>query len=149
MFVEWIRNNLPAITPTQIPKCKHHFRLNWTWELYSVSHAFNVFYRIFLSYSITSASISLLLRIHPGFPGGTSGKEPANADLRDTGLIPGTGRSPGGGHGNTLQYSCRENPTDRSLVNYGPLGRKGLDTTEVTLACMHTMIYPGWRAKHF
>ena len=100
-------------------------------------------YRIFLSYSITSASISLLLRIHPGSPGGNSGNEPANADLRDTGLIPGTGRSSGGGHGNARQYSCRENPMDRSLVSYGPLGRKGSDTTEVTLACMHAMIYPG------
>ena len=39
---------------------------------------------------------------------------PANAeDVRDTGLIPGLGRSPGGGHGNLLQYSCLENPTDR------------------------------------
>ena len=31
----------------------------------------------------------------------------------DLGSIPGLGRSPGGGHGNTLQYSCLENPTDR------------------------------------
>ena len=39
---------------------------------------------------------------------------PANAgDIRDTGLIPGSGRSPGGGNGNTLQYSYLENPTDR------------------------------------
>ena len=39
---------------------------------------------------------------------------PANAgDLRDTGLIPGSGRSPGGGHGNPLQYSCLENLMDR------------------------------------
>jgi len=38
----------------------------------------------------------------------------ANAgDLRDTGLIPGLGRSPGGGHGNPLQYSCLKNPMDR------------------------------------
>ena len=38
----------------------------------------------------------------------------ANAgDIRDTGLIPGWGRSPGGGHGNPLQYSCLENPMDR------------------------------------
>ena len=38
----------------------------------------------------------------------------ANAgDLRDTGLIPGLGRSPGGGQGNPLQYSCLENPMDR------------------------------------
>ena len=37
---------------------------------------------------------------------------PANAgDVRDLGLIPGSGRFPGGGHGNPLQYSCLENPT--------------------------------------
>ena len=34
-------------------------------------------------------------------------------DIRDPGLIPGLGRSPGGGHGNPLQYSCLENPMDR------------------------------------
>ena len=39
---------------------------------------------------------------------------PANAgDLRDTRSIPGSGRAPGGGHGNPLQYSCLENPMDR------------------------------------
>ena len=34
-------------------------------------------------------------------------------DRRDTGSIPGLGRSPEGGHGNPLQYSCLENPMDR------------------------------------
>ena len=34
-------------------------------------------------------------------------------DRRDAGLIPGSGRAPGGGHGNPLQYSCLENPMDR------------------------------------
>ena len=39
---------------------------------------------------------------------------PASAgDVRDVGLIPGFGRSPGGGHGNPLQYACLENPMDR------------------------------------
>ena len=39
---------------------------------------------------------------------------PANAgNIRDTGLIPGSGRSHGGGNGNPLQYSCLENPMDR------------------------------------
>ena len=39
---------------------------------------------------------------------------PANAgNIRDTGSIPGSGRSPGGGHGTPLQYSCLENPMDR------------------------------------
>ena len=38
----------------------------------------------------------------------------ANAgDAPDVGLIPGSGRSPGGKHGNPLQYSCLENPMDR------------------------------------
>ena len=39
---------------------------------------------------------------------------PANSgDIRDMGLIPGSGRSPGGGHGNPLQYSCLGNLMDR------------------------------------
>ena len=38
----------------------------------------------------------------------------ANAgDIRDTGSVPGSGRSPGKWHGNPLQYSCLENPMDR------------------------------------
>ena len=35
--------------------------------------------------------------------------------VRDAGSIPGSGRSPGGGHGNPLQYSCLENPMDRGV----------------------------------
>ena len=39
--------------------------------------------------------------------------QPANAgNAKDVGSIPGSGRSPGGGNGNPLQYSCLENPTD-------------------------------------
>ena len=39
---------------------------------------------------------------------------PANTgDMRDVYSIPGSGRSPGGGHGNPLQYSCLETPIDR------------------------------------
>ena len=50
-----------------------------------------------------------------GFPGGTVVKNPsANAgDPRDTGSIPGSGRSPGEGHGNPFQCNCLENPMDR------------------------------------
>ena len=41
-------------------------------------------------------------------------KPPANArDIRNVGSTPGLGRSPGGGKGNLLQYSCLENPMDR------------------------------------
>ena len=46
------------------------------------------------------------------FPGGSGGKESA-CNVGDLGSIPGLGRSPGGGHGNPLQYSCLKNPTDR------------------------------------
>ena len=50
----------------------------------------------------------------PGFPGGASGKEPAcQYRRRDAGSISWSGRFPGGGHGNFLQYSCLENPMDR------------------------------------
>ena len=50
---------------------------------------------------------------------------PANAeDIRDAGLIPGSRISLGGGNGNPLQYSCLENPMDKSLLGYSPLGRK-------------------------
>ena len=58
---------------------------------------------------------------------------PANTgDLRDADLIPGWGRSPGGGHGNPLQYSCLENPMDRGAWWATVQGNKESDTTEVT-----------------
>ena len=52
---------------------------------------------------------------YQGFLGGSSGKEPSVSagDIKDEGLIPGSGRSPGEGHGNPLQHSCLENPMDR------------------------------------
>ena len=46
-----------------------------------------------------------------GVPGDSDGKEFAYK-VGDLGLIPGWGRSPGGGHGNPLQYSCLENPQE-------------------------------------
>ena len=51
---------------------------------------------------------------HKGFPAGAVEKVPTNAgDARDAGSIPGSGRSPGEGNGNPLQYSCLENSMDR------------------------------------
>ena len=47
-----------------------------------------------------------------GFPGGSDGKESA-CNVGNLGSIFGLGRSPGGRHGNPLQYSCLENPVDR------------------------------------
>ena len=51
--------------------------------------------------------------IDNGFPGGTGGREAGAGDARDMGSILGLGRSPGGGNGSPLQYSCLENSMDR------------------------------------
>ena len=65
-----------------------------------------------------------------GFPGGSDSKE-FTCNARDLGSIPGLGRSPAGGHGNLLQYSCLKNPHgQRSLVGYSPWGHKESDMTE-------------------
>ena len=59
-----------------------------------------------------------------GFPHSSVGKEFA-CNAGDLGLIPGLGRSPGGGYGNPVQYSCLENPRgQRSLAGYSPWSRK-------------------------
>ena len=58
---------------------------------------------------------------------------PADArDIRDEGLIPGSRRSPGGGNGNPLQYSCLENPMDRGASRATVHRVTELDTTEAT-----------------
>ena len=49
-----------------------------------------------------AAKVTLAVKNPPGNTG----------DTRDMGSIPGSGRSPGGGHGNPLQWSCLENPMD-------------------------------------
>ena len=62
--------------------------------------------------------------------GGSDDKEFA-CNVGDLGSIPGLERSPGGGHGNPLQYSCLENPHgQRSLVGYSPWGCKESRMTE-------------------
>ena len=62
--------------------------------------------------------------------GGSDKKESA-CNVGDLGSIPGLGRSPGGEHGNPLQYYCLENPHgQRSLAGYSPRGHKESDTTK-------------------
>ena len=56
-----------------------------------------------------------------GFPGGSVVKNPP-ANAGDVGLIPGSGRSPGEGNGNPLQYSCLGNPMDREAWRATVLG---------------------------
>ena len=62
-----------------------------------------------------------------GFPGDLDGK----SQCRDLGLISGLGKSPGGVHGNSLQYFCLENPHGKkSLAGYSPWDHKESDMTE-------------------
>ena len=71
----------------------------------------NLSFLFFLSNSIVSgctADLGGIFQVAQGFPGGSEVKASAwNAG--DPGLIPGSGRSPGEGNGNPLQYSCLEN----------------------------------------
>ena len=68
-----------------------------------------------------------------GFSVSLDGKE-STCGAGDLGSILGLGRSPGGGHGSPLQYSCRENPTDRDKGAWGTAvpGVAESDTPEVT-----------------
>ena len=75
-----------------------------------------------------------------GFPGSSAGKE-STCDTRDLGLIPGLGRSPGGGNGNPLQYFCLENPHgQRSLAGYSLWVCKESDTTERLRTVLFTIL---------
>ena len=77
----------------------------------------------------------LYYTVGAGFPGGSVDKESA-CNAGNTGSMPGSGRSPGGGHSNPLQYSCPENPHGQGILEgYSPRGDKESDTTE---AAAHT-----------
>ena len=64
-------------------------------------------------------------------PGGSDGKESA-CKAEDLSSIPALESTPGEGNGNPLQYSCLENPRQRSLMSYSPWGYKELEMTEAT-----------------
>ena len=68
-------------------------------------------------------------RVGHSFPGGSEGKVSA-CNAGDLGLIPGSGRLPGKGNGNPLQYSCLENPMDREVWWTTVHDCKESDTTE-------------------
>ena len=61
-------------------------------------------------------------------------------DIRDEGLIPGLGRSPGGEHGNPLQYSCLKNPMERGAWRATVHGVQGVRHNWSGLACMHIWV---------
>ena len=65
-----------------------------------------------------------------GLPHGLSSEE-STCNAGDAGSIPGLGRSPGEGNGNSLHYSCLRNPTEkRCLAGYNPWGPRESDMTE-------------------
>ena len=75
--------------------------------------------------SLTASQVALVVR-----------NPPANArEGRDADSIPGSGRVPGEGHDNPLQYSCLQTPTEREAWRFtaGPQGRKESETIEATL----------------
>ena len=72
------------------------------------------------NYRHWASQVALVVKNPPANPG----------DTRNPSLMPGSGGSPGGRHGNPLQYPCLENLTYRSLVGYSPWGSEELDTTE-------------------
>ena len=78
--------------------------------------------------------ISVTITASLGFLGGSVVKNsPANpGDTRDAGSIPRLGKSPGGGNGNLLQYSCQENPMDRGAWRATVHGVTESDMTEHT-----------------
>ena len=87
-----------------------------------------------------------------GFPDGAVVKNlPVNAgDSRDPGSISGLGRSPEGGNGNTLQYSCLENSMDRGTYRASVHGVAESDMTEYLSTWIYLFIFycPGSSLLH-
>ena len=79
----------------------------------------------------------------PERPGGAVVKNPPAKEghARGGDSIPGSGRSPGGGNGNPLQYSCLENPMDREPVGRSPSIRKESDMIEYISTHPYLRIY--------
>ena len=61
-------------------------------------------------------------------------------DEREVSSIPGSGRSPGGGHGNPVQYSCLENPIGRGAWR-ATVHRAGHEESDMTEATQHIQVY--------
>ena len=85
----------------------------------------------------------IYIYICTGFPGGSVVKTPS-ANAGDSGLIPQSGRSPGEGNGNPLQYSCLENPVDRGAW-WASVHRVTQSQTQLKRLGMHACMH--WRRK--
>ena len=116
----WILPAFPLLHSLFQDLTRSHTASIWCVSLCSLVCAcfcLSVLFEIFFSFEESWSSIlhNVLQSAFEDFLGGTLVKNlPASAgDVRDTGSIPGLGRSPGEGHDNPLQYSCLENPMDR------------------------------------
>ena len=78
-----------------------------------------------------------------GFPGGSDGK-PSACNEGDLGLIPGLGRSLGGGNGNPPQYSCLENSMDREA---GQAAVHGTAKSRTRLCDFHLFFHLQWKYR--
>ena len=110
--------SLPSTRTVNLGCCASVFS-SVKWAVVTVSLAFSgLWWSMMISFlSYSSFSCCLLFKlscslVYSGFPFGSDGDDSA-CNARDLGSIPGSGRSPGEGRGNPLQYSCLGNPMDR------------------------------------
>ena len=87
--------------------------------------------------------------LYLGLPGGASGKEYADnaGDTGNVGSIPGSEKSPGGGHGSPLHYSCLENPMDRGAWQ-AIIHRIAKGQTQLKGLSAHTLVSTLWLEEH-
>ena len=94
-------------------------------QIYGFEKSGEIKIRVQDSARVSEQTVGLLCTVTCtwGFPGCASGKDLENAaDMRDVSSIPGSGRSPGEGPGNTLQYSCLENHHGQEPVGLQSIG---------------------------
>ena len=112
----------------------------------SLSQVFQQHRRAFTHSFSLCVSLSEIFSIS-SFPGGTTGKE-STCQCRDMDLIPESGRPPGGGHGNPLQYSCLGNPTDRGAW-WAPVHSISKSQTQLSTELLKSfLLLPGFLLLH-
>ena len=117
-------------------KCTLLYKIHFFWKLGSVGNSIWQSSKILSGLSYHHYP---LLFYTKGFPGGSDGKESA-CNAGDLGSIPGSGRPPGGGHGNPLQYACLENPMDRGALRV-PVHAVAKSWTRLSSTAQHSTFY--------
>ena len=123
-------SNLDLVPGIPVLPYKWNFPINasdWTCKYNRGKHQLEILYpaeestlRVYnLYWGLRNSLLFLSTGLSKGFPGGSEGKASA-CNAGDLGSIPGSGRSPGEGNSNPLQYSCLENPMDREAWYYSP-----------------------------